>query len=96
MIVLGLGGLLNDAACALLKNGELLAAVEEAKLTRGQRPGGLPQAAIEECLRLSNATRDQVDCVAIVRPIARGPEAELHMTLRDQFPHAEQNQDSDG
>jgi carbamoyltransferase len=89
MIVLGLGGLLNDAACALLKNGEVLAAVEEAKQTRGQRPGGLPQAAIEECLRLSKATRDQVDCVAIVRPVARGPEAELHMALRDQFPHAE-------
>lgn len=89
MIILGLGGLLNDAACALLKNGEILAAVEEAKMTRGQRPGGLPQAAIEECLRLSSATRDQVDCVAIVRPISRGPEAELHLALREQFPHAE-------
>jgi carbamoyltransferase len=89
MIVLGLGGLLNDAACALLKNGEVLAAVEEVKVTRGLRPGGLPQAAIEECLRLSGATRDQVDSVALVRPIARGPEAALHMTLRDQFPHAE-------
>jgi carbamoyltransferase len=89
MIVIGLGGLRNDAACALLKNGEVLAAVEEAKVTRGQRSGALPQAAIEECLRLSNATRDQVDCIAIVRPISRGPEAELHLTLRDQFPHAE-------
>jgi carbamoyltransferase len=89
MIVIGLGGLLNDAACALLKNGKILAAVEEAKMTRGQRPGGLPQAAIEECLRLSGATRDQVDCVALVRPIAQGPEAELHLALRDQFPHAE-------
>ncbi len=89
MIVIGLGGLLNDAACALLKNGDVLAAVEEAKVTRGQRPSGLPNAAIEECLRLSKATRDQVDCVAIVRPIARGPEAELHLTLRDQFPNAE-------
>jgi carbamoyltransferase len=94
MIVLGLGGLLNDAACALLKNGEVLAAVEEAKMTRGQRPGGLPHSAIEECLRLSNATRDQVDCVALVRPVVaqtmgRGPEAELHVALRDQFPYAE-------
>jgi carbamoyltransferase len=89
MIIIGLGGLLNDAACALLKNGAVLAAVEESKVTRGQRHGGLPQAAIEECLRLSNATRDQVDCVALVRPIARGPEEELHLTLRDQFPHAE-------
>ena len=94
MIVLGLGGLLNDAACALLKNGKILAAVEEAKVTRGHKPGALPQAAMEECLRLSSATRDQVDCVALVRPIsarpiAQGPEAELHLALRDQFPHAE-------
>jgi carbamoyltransferase len=98
MIVIGLGGLLNDAACALLKNGDVLAAVEEAKVTRGQRPApssaSLPLAAIEECLRLSNATRDQVDCVALVRPlssrpIAQGPAAELHQTLRDLFPHAE-------
>jgi carbamoyltransferase len=94
MIVIGLGGLRNDAACALLKNGEVLAAVEEVKVTRGQRPTGLPQGAIEECLKLSNATRDQVDCVALVRPVwsrpvSRGPEAELHLTLRDQFPHAE-------
>ena len=89
MIVIGLGGLLDDASCALLKNGQILAAVEEAKMTRGQRPGGLPQAAIEECLRLSGATRDQVDTVALVRPIARGPEAELHLALRDQFPNSE-------
>jgi carbamoyltransferase len=94
MIVIGLGGLLNDSACALLKDGEILAAVEEVKVTRGQRPGGLPQAAIEECLRLSGASRDQVDCVALVRPIstrtvAQGPAAEMHVALRDQFPHAE-------
>ncbi len=90
MIVIGLGGLLSDAACALLKNGEILAAVEESKMTRGHGPGGgLPKAAIEECLRLSNATRDQVDVVAIVRPLAQGPEAELHLALRDHFPNAE-------
>jgi carbamoyltransferase len=94
MIVVGLGGLLDDAACALLKNGEVLAAVEEAKVTRGHRPGGLPQAAIEECLRLAGATRDQVDCIALVRPVstrpvAQGPGAELHLALREQFPRAE-------
>jgi carbamoyltransferase len=92
MIVIGLGGLLNDAACALLKNGKILAAVEEAKVTRGHRPGTLPQAApqsaMDECLRLSGATRDQVDCVAVAGPVARGPET-LHLALRDQFPHAE-------
>ncbi len=89
MVILGLGGLLSDAACAVLKNGELQAAVEEAKLTRGLGPGGVPQASIAECLRLSLVKREQVDCVAIVRPFARGPESRFHLVLRDQFPNAE-------
>ena len=42
-----------------------------------------------ECLRLAGVTRDEVDCVAVVRPVARGPEAQMHFALRDQFPHAE-------
>ncbi len=90
MVILGLGGLLSsDAACAVLKNGELKAAIEEAKLTRGLGPGGMPQASIEECLRLAGATRDQVSCVAIARPFARGPESLFHVALRDQFPKSE-------
>ncbi len=34
MIILGIGGLGGDAACAILKDGELVAAVEESKLAR--------------------------------------------------------------
>jgi carbamoyltransferase len=89
MVILGLGGLLDDAACAVLKNGELTAAIEEAKLTRGLGPGGLPQASIAECLRLTGVTREDVTCVAISRPFARGPEAEFHVALRDEFPKSE-------
>ncbi|MBZ5601506.1 MAG: carbamoyltransferase [Acidobacteriia bacterium] len=89
MVILGLGGLLSDAACAVLKDGELRAAVEEAKLTRGFTPGAIPQAAIDECLRLAGASRDQVDCVAIARPFSRGPESLFHLALRDQFPKSE-------
>ena len=51
MVILGIGGLLGDAACAALKNGELVAAVEEAKVSRGFRPGQIPLASIDECLR---------------------------------------------
>ena len=89
MVILGLGGLLSDAACALLKDGIVEAAVEESKLLRGVRPGEIPQASVEECLRLSKLSRDQVDCVALVRPFARGPESQMHLTLRGQFPRAE-------
>lgn len=93
MIILGLGGLLGDTACAVLKNGELVAAVEEAKITRGVRSGAAPeeaaQASIAECLRLAGATRADVECVGLVRPFTREPEAEFHVALRTLFPKAE-------
>ncbi len=89
MIILGIGGLLAEPACALLHDGELKAAVEENKLTRGARPGLMPQASIDECLRLAGARREDVECVAIVRPFARGPESMFHLALRDQFQNAE-------
>ena len=89
MAILGIGGLLNDAACAILNNGELAAAVEENKVTRAFRPGQIPQASIDECLRLANSTRAEIECVAIVRPFARGPESHFHLALREQFPNAE-------
>ena len=34
MIILGIGGLLNDAASAILVDGQLAAAVEESKIVR--------------------------------------------------------------
>jgi carbamoyltransferase len=89
MVILGLGGLLRDSACAVLKDGELRAAIEEAKLTRNLAPGSVPRAAIEECLRIAGATREEVDCVAIARPFARGPESMFHLALRDEFPNSE-------
>jgi carbamoyltransferase len=51
--------------------------------------GAIPQVAIAECLRLAGASREQVDCVAIARPFASGPEALFHVALRDQFPNSE-------
>ena len=53
MIILGLGGLLGDAACAVLKDGELIAAVEESKLTRRTHRGAAScrERAIAACLR---------------------------------------------
>jgi len=94
MVILGLGGLLSDGASAVLKDGKLIAAVEESKLARGARPAGMtqatiPQNAIEETLRLARMTREKVNGVAIVRPLAQGPEARLHLMLREQFPNAD-------
>jgi carbamoyltransferase len=88
MIILGIGGILSDAAAAVLKDGALVSAVEQRKLARRRRHGDLPDEAISMALRLAGASPDEVDCVALVRPIALGPEEALHLALRARFPNS--------
>ena len=89
MNILGLGGLLGDAACAVLVDGELRAAVEEEKINHAARAGAMPRAAIRESLRIARVAPDKVNCVAVARPFAQGHEADFYVALREQFPHAE-------
>jgi carbamoyltransferase len=86
MNILGLGGLLNEPACAVLRNGCLASAVEQKKVSRRFEPGELPQDAIESALKLAGVSAAGVDCVALVRPFATGPEGALHLALRARFP----------
>jgi carbamoyltransferase len=72
MNILGIGGVLGDAAAALVMDGGVAAAVEESKLTRRVEPGRLPDASIEACLKIGGITADQVDFVALARPLPPG------------------------
>jgi len=89
MIILGIGGIQGDAASAVLKDGELVAAIEESKLVRRRMrwtgPGPMPEQSIATCLELAGASAEQVDAVAVVRPI---PDAGFHVKLRSQFPNS--------
>src|ERR1022692_1696128 len=89
MIILGIGGIQGDAASATLKDGELVAAIEESKLVRRRMhwggPDGLPDHSIATCLELAGANAEDVDAVAIVRPI---PESDFLLKLRAQFPQS--------
>ena len=85
MIILGLGGIPKDPACAVLKDGELVAAVEEKKVARNLKPSGLPQEATAMALRLAGITPSQVNCIALVRPFSHA----THLALRSQFPNAQ-------
>src|SRR5579871_6923651 len=87
MIILGIGGISGDAASAVLKDGELIAAIEEAKLVRRSsgNSGELPEQSIAACLELAGAKPEQVDAVAVVRPV---PEAGFHLKLRARFPNS--------
>lgn len=84
MLILGIGGLENDAACAVVRDGVLAAAAEEEKLRHHFQPGSLPEQAIAACLRETRSSAEDVACVAITRPFGHG----LHEALRARFPNA--------
>ena len=86
MIILGLGGILKDAAAALLSDGQLVAAIEEKKIARHWTSGALPLASMTECLRLASIEAADVAIVAIAQPVATG--ALIHAQLRALFPNA--------
>jgi carbamoyltransferase len=83
--ILGIGGVLGDAAAAVIKDNEIAAAIEEAKLTRRPQPGRLPENAVAACLRIAGITPADVDYVALARPLPPG--SALPIALR-MFPKA--------
>ena len=86
MNILGLGGLINDPACTIVKSGTLAAVIEQKKIARRHETGALPAEAIATALELARLSPEQIDCVALVRPFASGPESEIHLSLRELFP----------
>jgi len=88
MLILGIGGWLHDGAAALLRDGEIVAAIEEEKLLRQPHLGGLPVRAVETCLEMAGAARSDVDHVALARPLGSGREPTLHLRLKALFPKA--------
>ncbi|MCX6634866.1 MAG: carbamoyltransferase [Acidobacteria bacterium] len=88
MIILGIGGILDEAACAILIDGELVAAVEQKKLARRHRAGELPAEAMAACLEMARVDEAALNCVAVARPFAAGPAGGLHLQIRQKYPNA--------
>ncbi|MGH9876534.1 MAG: carbamoyltransferase family protein [Nitrososphaerales archaeon] len=68
MYILGISGHQRDAAAALLKDGQVVAAIEEEKLVRVKhigigQCGGLPYEAIGYCLKSAGIVIDDLDYV---------------------------------
>ena len=93
-VILGISASSHDAAAALLRGSELVAALEEEKLARARRARGLPLRAIGYCLTASRLRPDQVNFVALARPLRGGPgaeqrgEASIPRRLKEDFPAA--------
>ena len=67
MIILGINAYHGDAAAAIFRDGELLAAVEEERFTRSKHTAGFPFEAIRYCLDSNGIRPEEIDHVAIPR-----------------------------
>ena len=75
MIVLGIGDSHEAHAC-LIKDGELVAAMGEERLSRLKSDMGYPRRSIDSVLGIANISPDQIDCVAFA-----GLSGQLFQTL---------------
>jgi carbamoyltransferase len=84
--ILGLGGLLTDPACCVLKDAQIASAIEQAKLARQDRAGTFPAEAFQLSLEVAGIKPAEIDCIAIARPFATGAESLAQLELRARFP----------
>lgn len=82
MLILGIGGLgYKDSSAALVRDGRVVAAVAEERLTRSKYQGGFPSRAVAACLRMADADASQIDHVAV----ANNPWVALRSKVLDWY-----------
>ena len=77
MYILGINAYHGDAAAAIIKEGRLIAAVEEERFNRCKHSAGFPARAIQYCLDTAGIRIEDVDHVGI----SRDPSAHLHKKI---------------
>jgi len=75
--ILGINAYHGDASAAIIKDGQLIAAVEEERFNRKKHCAGFPAAAVRYCLEAANISVDELDHVGI----SRDPSAHLHKKI---------------
>jgi carbamoyltransferase len=93
MIVLGISGGVRlgnwDAAAALVRDGQVIAAAEEERFTRIKHaPGSLPTYAIRACLHQANVDIRDVSCVAFPGRTYVNMRSRLEAYFRYVFGHS--------
>ena len=73
MIIVGLNAYHGDVSAAIVRDGQLIAAIEEERFRRIKHCAGFPHLALAECLRMAGATPADVDVFAV----SRDPRAHL-------------------
>jgi len=74
MYILGINAYHGDAAAAIVRDGELIAAVEEERFNRVKHCAGFPTEAVRYCLKTAGVGIEEVEHIGI----SRDPSAHLH------------------
>jgi len=64
-IIIGINSFHGDSSACILKDGKLIAAVEEERFRRIKHWAGFPDLSIKYCLSAANCTLEQVDHIAV-------------------------------
>ncbi len=67
MLVLGISAFYHDSAAALIRDGEIIAAVQEERFTRKKHDPGFPANAIAYCLKEAKVDAGSVDRVVFTK-----------------------------
>ncbi|HSE18713.1 MAG TPA: carbamoyltransferase N-terminal domain-containing protein, partial [Pyrinomonadaceae bacterium] len=77
MYILGINAYHGDAAAAIIRDGKLIAAVEEERFNRFKHSAGFPSHAIKYCLETAGIGPEELDHIGI----SRDPSAHLHKKI---------------
>ena len=77
--ILGINAYHGDVSAVLVRDGELVAAVEEERFRRIKHVAGFPREAIRACLDMAGVKPQEIDHVAV----SRNPRANLFGKHRD-------------
>ena len=63
MIILGISGYYHDSAACLIKNGEVIFAIQEERITRKKHDSSFPKNSILYCIKEANISEKEIDYV---------------------------------
>ncbi|MBA3355861.1 MAG: carbamoyltransferase [Pyrinomonadaceae bacterium] len=78
MYILGINAYHGDAAAAITRNGELIAAVEEERFNRWKHCAGFPTESVRYCIKAAGIQVEDLEHIGI----SRDPSAHLHRKIR--------------
>lgn len=83
MIILGLNYYFHDSSACIVKDGELVVAIEEERLSRDKHTQAFPKLAIERCLKVAGISHKEIDHIAVsIKPMHNWAQKSAYVLAR--------------